>query len=84
MVVLPWAKYEYPKLSTVLCNNSDIFQKKMSELMADLEFCRKYIDDILIISRENYDWHLEHLEQALTWLSEAGPKNIVSKSVVCR
>ena len=67
-----------------LCNSSDIFQEKMSELMADLEFCRAYIDYLLIISRGYFDQPLEHLEQALTQLSEAGLKINASKSAFCR
>ena len=67
-----------------LCNSPDIFQEKMSELMASLEFCRTCIDDILITSRENFNQHLEQLKQALTWLSVAGLKIIASRSVFCR
>ena len=37
-VVLPWGKYEYLRLPMGLCNAPDIFQEKMSELMAGLEF----------------------------------------------
>ena len=62
------------------CNSPGIFQEKMIELIAGLESCRVYIDDLLIIIRGNYDQHLEHLEQALTQLSEAGLKTNASKS----
>ena len=58
-----------------LCNSPVIFQEKMSEPMAGLEFYRAYINDLLIISRDNFDQHLEHLRQALTQLSEAGQKS---------
>ena len=37
-VVLPWGKYEYCRLPMGLCISPDIFQEKMSELMAGLEF----------------------------------------------
>jgi hypothetical protein len=49
-IVLPWGKYEYLRLPMGLCNSPDIFQEKISELMAGLEFCRAYIDDLLIVS----------------------------------
>ena len=48
-----------------LCNSPDIFQEKMSELMAGLEFSRAYLDDLLIISKTDFNQHPEHLEVAL-------------------
>ena len=83
-VVLPWGKYEYLRLPMGLCNSPDIFQEKMSELMAGLEFARAYLDDLLIISKGNFDDHLEQLEQALNRLSEAGLKVNASKCSFCK
>ena len=51
-IVLPWGKYEYCRLPMGLCISPDIFQEKMSELMAGLEFARAYLDNLLIISTE--------------------------------
>ena len=67
-----------------LCNSLDIFQKKMSDLMCDLEFTRAYWDDLLVESKGTYAEHLEHLEIVLTRLSEAGLKVNVTKSSFCR
>ena len=83
-VVLPWGKYEYLRLPMGLCNSPDIFQEKMGELMAGLDFARAYLDDLLIISRGSFEEHLEQLEQALTRLAEAGLKINASKSSLCR
>ena len=44
-----------------LCNSPDIFQEKMNDLMQDLEFARAYIDDLLIISKGDFNVHLNHL-----------------------
>ena len=33
-IVLPWGKYEYQRLPMGLCNSSDIFQEKMTTLIA--------------------------------------------------
>jgi hypothetical protein len=49
--VLPWGKYEYQQSPMGLCNSLDIFQEKISILMADLEYVRAYIDDSLILTR---------------------------------
>ena len=52
--------------------------------MVGMEFCRIYIDALLIISMGNFDHYLEQLEQALTQLSEADLESTASKSVLCR
>ena len=73
-VVLHWEKYEYLRLPMGLCNSPDIFQEKLSELMIGLEFARAYLDDLLIISKSDFNEHLEHLEVALKRLFRAGKK----------
>ena len=82
-IVLPWGKYEYLRLPMGLCNSPDIFQEKMSELMVGLEFARAYIDDLLVVSKGNFETHMQHLEQVLTRLAEAGLKINASKSSFC-
>ena len=52
-VALPWGKYKYLRLPMGFCNSPDIFQEKMSELMFSLEFSRAYLDDLLIVSKDN-------------------------------
>ena len=89
-IVLPWGKYRYIRLPMGLKNSPDIFQEKMSELMAGLEFVRVYIDDILCITNKYKDiaetdanvWerHLEQLEKVLERLQEAGLKVNAKKS----
>ena len=73
-IVLPWGKYEYLRLPMGICNAPDIFQEKMSELMADLEFVRTYIDDVLIITSDTFEDHLTKLKITLTRLLESGLK----------
>jgi hypothetical protein len=60
----------------------DIFQEKMSELMAGLEFACAYLDDFLLIisAEQGFDKHLEKLEQVLNRLTEAGLKINAVKS----
>ena len=67
-----------------LCNSPDIFQEKMSELMIELEFARVYLVNLLIISKSDFNEHLEHLEVALNRLSEAGSKIKASKCSFCK
>ena len=67
-----------------LCNTPDIFQEKMIELMAGLEFVRAYLDDLLIVSKGTFEEHVDHIEQVLTRLLEAGLKVNATKSHFCR
>jgi len=83
-IVLPWGKYEYLRLPMGLCNSPDIFQEKMSELMFGLEFARAYIDDLLVVSKDSFESHLEHLEEVFTRLAGAGLKVNATKSHFCQ
>ena len=79
-IVLPWGKYEYQRLPMGLCNSPDIFQEKMGELMADLEFVRAYIDDLIILTKDTWEHHLEQLKIVFTRLRDAGLKVHAKKS----
>ena len=84
-VVLPWGKYEYLRLPMGLSISPDVFQEKMSELMAGLDFARAYLDDLLIISTEKgLDKHLEKLDLVLTRLQQSGLKINAVKSFFAR
>ena len=61
----------------------DIFQAKMSELMATLEFIRTYIDDLLCITKGSLDDHLAKLRRVLVRLRDAGLKVNARKSFFC-
>ena len=45
---------------------------------------RVYIDDLLIITKESFEDHLEKLKQALSILQEAGLKCNLAKSFFCQ
>ena len=74
-VVLPWGKYEYLRLPMGLCNSPDIFQEKMSELMIGLEFARAYLDNLLIISKTDFNEHLEHSRGCIEQIIQSRFKN---------
>jgi len=79
-IVLPWGKYEYQRLPMGLCNSPDIFQEKMGELMADLEFVRAYIDDLIILTKDTWENHLDQLKIVLQRLQNAGLEIHAKKS----
>ena len=58
-IIFPWGKYSYKRLTVGIAGLPDIFQAKMSELMATLEFVRTYLDDLLCITKGDLEDHLE-------------------------
>jgi hypothetical protein len=61
----------------------DIFQAKISELMATLEFVKAYIDDLLCIIKGDLDDHLAKLKLVLQRLQDANLKGNAVKSNFC-
>ena len=55
-----------------------------SSPLLGLEFARAYLNDLLLITKGDFNEHLVQLEQALTRLSEAGLKINASKSSFCQ
>jgi hypothetical protein len=82
-IIFPWGKYSYKRLPMGVAGSPDIFQSKMSELMAALEFVRTYLDDLLCITRASLEDHLEKLKVVLTRLQDAGLKINADKSKFC-
>jgi len=79
-IILPWGKYSYNRLPMGVAGSPDIFQEKMSGLMADLEYVNAYIDDLLIISKDSFENHLQKLRVVLERLEKAGLKVNAAKS----
>ncbi len=64
-----------------IAGSPDIFQAEMMKLMESLEYVQAYIDDLLYISRESFDNHLDKLEEVLKRLHDAGLKGMVQANV---
>ena len=63
-----------------VCNSPDIFQEMISELFDGFDMVRDYIDDVLIITKNNSKDHLKALDKVLQRLAEVGFKVNVEKS----
>ena len=83
-IVLPWGKYEYLKLPMGLCNSPDIFQEKVNELFYGLDYVKAYIDDLLIITKDSFEEHLNKVGKVLHKLNNAGLKINIGKSCFCK
>jgi len=66
-----------------IAGSPDIFQAEIMKLMESLEYVWAYIDDLLCISRESFDDHLNKLEEVLKRLRKAGLKVNADKSTFC-
>ena len=54
-----------------VCNSPDIFQEKISELFDVFDMVRAYIDELLIITKNNFKDHLKALDRVPQRLVEA-------------
>ena len=61
--ILPWGKYEYQNIPTMLCNSPNTFQENISEPFKGFDMVRVYIDDVLVITKNNFQDHLDNLER---------------------
>jgi hypothetical protein len=82
-IIFPWGKYSYLRLPMGVAGSPDIFQSKMSELMATLEFVRTYLDDLLCITKDDLEDHLAKLKLVLQRLQDANLKINARKSNFC-
>ena len=73
-IIFPWGKYSYKRLPMGIAGSPDIFQEKMLDLMAALEFMKMYLDDLLIILKGSLEDHLKKLMEVLSRLQDAGLK----------
>jgi hypothetical protein len=82
-IIFHWVKYSYKRLPIGITGSPDFFQAKMMELMESLEYVRAYIDDLLCISRNSLEDHLEKLEEVLRRLQRCGLEVNADKSTFC-
>jgi hypothetical protein len=82
-IIFPCFKYSYQRLPMGFARSADIFQAKMGNLMATLEYIRVYIDNLLVVTKGNLNDHLDKLKQVFIQLRDAGLKINATKSIFC-
>ena len=77
-------QYQYNVMPFGLCNAPATFQRLMDTVLAGLKWqnCLVYLDDVIVFSN-NFNKHLEDLNQVLTRLAEAGLKLKAKKCHLC-
>jgi transposase InsO family protein len=83
-IILPFGKFEYQRLPQGISVGPDIFQEKMNELFDGMDYIRAYIDDILVLTKGDFDDHLEKLDATFHKLQTAGLKVNAPKSFFFR
>ena len=74
MIILPWVKYQCTHLPMGVENSPDIFQQKMNDFFHGFEFIRACIDDMLILTKRDWTYHIQNLELILNKLKKKGLK----------
>ncbi len=74
MIVLLFGKYEYQRLPMGVAGSPDVFQEKMSDLMAEIKNVRCYLDDLLCLTSGTFDEHIKKLDEVMLRLRMAGLK----------
>ncbi len=82
-IIFSWGKYSYKQLPMGIAGSLDILQGKMLEPMESLEYVQAYLDDLLCISKNFIEDHLEKLEAGLRQLWDAGLKVNAENSTFC-
>ena len=59
VIIIPWGKYVYLKMSMGLNISADVFRRELSRLFQGITFVPVYINDILIITKEKFEQHIE-------------------------
>jgi hypothetical protein len=83
-ITTPFGKYEYNRLPMGVSIAPDIFQDRICQLFEDLESVRKFIDDLLVVTKGSYEEHLAELDEVFTRLSKAGLKCKIDKCYFCQ
>ena len=71
-IILPWGKYRYNSLPMGVCIATDVFQQRLSELVASIPHVYVFIDDILIVGKTSYKEHMQQVQQVLKALELSG------------
>ena len=78
-IVTEFGKFRYNCLSRGMCASGDIVQAKVEKLRGDIEGVKRYIDDILVLSKDIFDNHINQLIIIFGRLRAAGLKGNAPK-----
>ena len=83
-IITPFGKYEYNRLPMGVSIAPDIFQDRICQLFDDIECVRKFIDDLLVVTKGSFEDHLSQLDAVFARLSSVGLKCKIDKCFFCQ
>ena len=72
MIVTEFGKFRYNCLPMGMCASGDIFQAKVGKLLGDIKVIKKYINDIIVLSKDSFE------------KSHRSAENNICQTVSCR
>ena len=60
-IILPWGKYRHKCLPMGVANLPNILQQKMNDICHEFEFIRAYIDELLVLTKGDWKYHVHKL-----------------------
>ena len=66
MIIFNWVKYQYKRLPMGIENSPENFQQKMNNIFHVFEVIRAYIDDLLVLPKGYWKYHVQKLELTLS------------------
>ena len=66
IIILPSVKYCYKWLPSGIANFPENFQQKMNDLFQKFEVIHVYIDDLLILTKRDWTYHVHKLELTIS------------------
>ena len=73
-IVTEFGKFRYNCLPMGMCASGDIFKAKVDKLLRDIKGVKTNIDDILVLSKDSFENHIERLRIISGRLRTAGLK----------
>ena len=78
-IVTEFWEFKYNSHPMGMCALGDIFQDKVDELLGDIDGVKTYIDNILVLSKDSFENHIDQLIIIFVRLCAAGLKFDVPK-----
>ena len=60
-IVTAFWQLRYNRLPMGMCASGDIFQAKVDNIIGDIERSKTHIDDILVLSKDRFENHIDQL-----------------------
>uniref|UniRef100_A0A0K0FX68 Reverse transcriptase domain-containing protein n=1 Tax=Strongyloides venezuelensis TaxID=75913 RepID=A0A0K0FX68_STRVS len=73
-VYTPWGCYRYLRLPQGFCNSPSICQEIMDRVTRETQFATSFLDDVIISTRPNREFHLKEVRNTLRAFKDFGLK----------